>query len=764
MIPTMLWTTLCVAGAVALAVYAWRRPAGLGRGRWAVIIGLMGAAYVLIMGVLLNPLWAEPVPPPPGKPLVTILVDASASMGTADAGAGGKTRYAAAIEAARVLESAAGKEIEVRVRGFDEKVRPASVAELADKRPAGAATDIGTAILMSIEPDRSQAQAVVLLTDAIQTGDGGMSGVREAARFAKSAGVPIYGQAFGGQAGGIDVSVDSRMARELAFVGQKVTLTADVKARGYSGAAVVRLLADGKEVGNQTVQMTANVPAQAQFEVMQQQVGLYPYELKVDGIPAELTDANNSALCLLRVVDKPTRVMLLEGKPYWDSKFLMRHLAADASIEMQSLVQLAPGRVMVRSVRRAEATSLPHAGPTSPPRVQAIQDTWQVNKDPASILADPASLAGFQVLILGRDTQEFLSDAAVSAIQHWLSKEGGTLICYRGSPVSQVDESLGRMLPVKWQAGREGRFQLKLTESGRDLNWFGAKGGVQDLGGLPALAASEQVALTKPLAVVVANASWRGGEDTPAVTYQPYGGGRVVVIEGAGMWRWAFPPPRSQEGETKSAERVYGSLWHALFRWIISDAGLVPGEMAALRPDKTSFGAKENAAATLLVRLESGGATTRPEAAGGGRGGGPVVRLKRVGTEESAREIVCEPAGDDPGAYRANFGVLPPGRYEGKLASDGSVRALFDVQKFGEEELNLAARPDVLARMAEESGGAVLTEQTVKEMIPRFKEHMVKSRPARVAYTTAWDRWWLFVAALVLWATAWSLRRSSGLV
>ena len=52
---------------------------------------------VLVLGILLNPTWIEPVAPPAGKPLLTVLVDATASMATADAGPRARTRYQSAV-------------------------------------------------------------------------------------------------------------------------------------------------------------------------------------------------------------------------------------------------------------------------------------------------------------------------------------------------------------------------------------------------------------------------------------------------------------------------------------------------------------------------------------------------------------------------------------------------------------------------------------------------------------------------------------------
>ena len=89
------------------------------------------------------------------------------------------------------------------------------------------------------------------------------------------------------------------------------------------------------------------------FSVTQKKSGLYRYEVRAEPLPGEVTAVNNSATLLLRVVEEPIRVLLLEGKPYWDTKYLIRTLAADPSIELTSVVRLAEGRLHKRKVSRA---------------------------------------------------------------------------------------------------------------------------------------------------------------------------------------------------------------------------------------------------------------------------------------------------------------------------------------------------------------------------------------------------------------------------
>src|SRR5262245_27588353 len=99
LIPPALWLTLAIAAVALLVWYARKRPA-VRRGRWVAILGLAALGLVLLQVVLLNPTWIEPVVPPGGKPILTVLVDSTASMATGDA-EDGKSRFQAAARLAK---------------------------------------------------------------------------------------------------------------------------------------------------------------------------------------------------------------------------------------------------------------------------------------------------------------------------------------------------------------------------------------------------------------------------------------------------------------------------------------------------------------------------------------------------------------------------------------------------------------------------------------------------------------------------------------
>jgi hypothetical protein len=726
------------------------------------LIALMSAAVAAPLAILLNPTWQERIPPPPGKPLLTVLIDRSASMGTPDAG-GGQTRFQAAAAVAADAAKQLGDRYEVRIREFAENSSLSSAESLASERPEGVATDIAAAVEQSLAEDRPQGQAVVLLSDGIHNVAGGSERLRRSAAKAKAVDAPLFAKTFGGQAGVQDVEVSLQQPQELAFIGQRVPVAVNVRQRGSAGSsAELSLLADGKLVEKHTVNLKADDTADDVFYIVHKTNGLYRYQVRSEPFPWEVTPANNTASLVLRVVDQPVRVLLLEGKPYWDTKFLVRTLSMDQSIELDTVVRLAEGRLLRRKIPRASASKTDadpekNAGDDDAPPAQDTDETktrssdqWTIEKDAGKFLSDAQVLDSCQIVILGRGAEAFLTDEALAKLKKWLSEGEGSLVCFRGPPLSQIGQRLGELMPLRWTPSAETRFRLKLTGAGQALRWLPAGAdGADPMAELPSLAVSARPESAKALTVVLATGTTgAGGEDAPVISYQPVGNGRVVAIEGAGMWRWAFLPPEKQQ----SAE-IYASLWRSLVRWLAANMGLLPSQRLALRTDKVAFGADENVSANLLLRQSSSDV--------------PQVELSGPALERP-RLTACVPRGNYPGQYYVSWGKLPEGHYSARVVgidkNEVAGMADFDVQGNLTERLDVRAQGELMKFLADESGGAVLENIDPKMLARRVEQHISQSRPARIAQTTAWDRWWVLAGAFGLWAAAWSFRRHGGLV
>ena len=289
------------------------------------------------------------------------------------------------------------------------------------------------------------------------------------------------------------------------------------------------------------------------------------------------------------------------------------------------------------------------------------------------------------------------------------------------------------------------------------MHWLSiARGDDDPLAKLPSLATRARPQLRPALTTVLATAvgSKQPTQADPVVSYQPVGLGRVVVIEGAGMWRWAFLPHAYEQ-----LDGVYGTLWRSLTRWLVASAGLLPSQNVALRTDQVTYSADDVISATMLLRESQW------------KGDPPKIELAREGAAKSAdgsgpRVITPVATGDAPGHFAVLFGKLLEGRYQARVVGvdDPAARTAFDVRGNLRERLDVAVQADLMRFIAEESGGGVLADAPTDELARKFEQHLAASRPERTLRNPAWDRPWVLAGLVVLWGAAWGLRRWSGLV
>ncbi|MBN1588268.1 MAG: VWA domain-containing protein [Pirellulales bacterium] len=752
-IPLALWVSLTLGAIVLLGSYAAIGRRRLPRGRWCGIIALMSAAVAVPLIVLLNPIRVEPVPPPAGKPLLTVLVDRSASMATSDVpspatdtSAASARRYDEACRIASRMVDSLEDRYEVQVVSFAEQATPNSLASLEDDSPDGAATDLASAV-EDVLVDRPQGQAVLVLSDGIHNAGNSLARLRQSVARAKAMAIPLLVKTIGGSSDIDDLAVSLNLPQELAFVGQRVPVVVRLKQRGATAAQTrLSLWLDNKQLDQRDVELERDATTQTVFHVAEDKTGLYRYEIRAEALPKEATVVNNTATLLLRVVDEPIRILLLEGKPYWDTKFLIRTLSMDKSIELTSLVRMAEGRLLQRTISHASQSK--EDGKPKETADAARLDRWAVCQNADKQLGNANRLGTFQIIILGRDADVFLTDDVLARLKKWLVDGEGSLVCFRGPPSSQINQRLAELMPVRWTPSRESRFRVRMSEAGEALRWLSGAEGDIELASLPSLATVARPNRPKPLTVVLATAVGDNTEKpVPLISYQPVGNGRVVVIEGAGMWRWDFLP-----AQYKQHDQSYGILWRSLVRWLVSGTGLLPSQDFALRTDKVTFSTAETVTAVLLTSAKRSAVP-------------PKIKLTGK-TLKEPRTVTATPSGDFPGQFRVVFGRLGEGTYQASVigSSDAAATTAFDVRGNLTERLDVAARPDILAWTAEHSGGAVLEDDDPDRLAQYFDQHLAQSRPQRNSRVGLWDRWWVLLGTFGLWGTAWGLRRTSGLV
>jgi hypothetical protein len=647
LIPQSLWAALTLLSLAAVGAYVFFRPPRISRLRRAAVGVLLAIAVGSILALLLNPTWEELNRAEIGRPSLAVLLDTSGSMDTRDCA--GKTRLDAAKAVVRDLAAGLKDQFNVRLWDFNTDLRALRLEEMGAAQATGVATDIGTNLCRALQADLGEEAAIVLLSDGIHNVPDTLPDIWKAAQTARTRAVPVFTKAFGTDASVADLDLKVVTPDDIAFVDQEVPVRARIEHPGFPPGTTteVTLESGGKLLATQPVTFTDEPSALVEFSVKAGQAGIQRYVLEAKPLPQEIVRANNSSVFYLRVIDTPIRVLVLEGKPYWDTKFLVRDLVEAPGVTVKSAVRLKDGRLLVRRTEWTDPKKKADAEPQE--RIEMVSSAHE-------LLKSFEGLKDYDIIILGRDVDSFLDRDSVENLCRWVGEWGGALVCARGRPLQVMPASLDRVMPVRWRTGMERQFRVNMTRDAEWMGWFPPAASM-----MPSLASDAEAVQEKPLATVLARSATPEPQNPMAVvTYQPYGSGRVIVLEGAGLWRWAFLP----RGET-TRQDLYPRFWNSLLRWLAASADFLPGETARLRASQTTFTELDQVSLYLTVRNDpqiGSGSVPNVEILNRADSPPPAAAAEppKTGRQEAPRKVACVP-GNTPGIFRAMCGSLPVG-------------------------------------------------------------------------------------------------------
>ncbi len=773
-IPISLWWALAAAALTAIVWYSFRRDWSVSRLRRVGLTLLLALGFVGPLLIALNPTYVEAVPPMPGNPMLTVLVDGTMSMKTEDVGTERPiSRWQSAVAiAAQVKQS--DSSIDVRRLAFGDLVQP-YVDPLTPSNsnngnntanelwPQGHRSDLGTALRQTARTGSPLGHAILMITDGAHN-VGAVESLLQSAREANALATPVYTVTLGTSVGMKNMSLTAKSPRMIAFPKRPVAIRAMVGHNGLAGQTTkIFLMIDERVLMTQTVRLNSDPVQEVRFLLEQGvQDPVERYRIVASDIPGEATTVDNQTTVLVQRLNAPIGVLILEGKPYWDSKFLARNMAQDPVVDLTSIVRLATGRFLQRKITRQamgiDETETSKRALSDEKPIEPTNDQWLVEKELASPLESMELLAEYRLLILGRDSGPFLTDQAIENLRSWISQSGGCLLCARGAPTDQVVAKLAEILPVRWSPASESRIRAKVSQHGIDSSVFDTllADGTDPLGALPSLAVGaipkERPGLPQVLMQSPANES---GVNVPIVTYQPFGSGQTIVVEGAGMWRWAFLAPKHAE-----KDKIYPTLWQSMVQWIISQQDMMPGQEIAIRSDRATFLSGDRAGASVIVKNPG-----KWEVKGGQSG---LSVLMQAASDELPKRFSLSPSGLENGMFRVDLQNLDVGYYTLRVVSGEKdqvhAATAFEVRDPWFESLEVDARPDIMKQVARLSGGEVLEPDQVAGLVQRFEERLKQQQKHEEIRSTLWDRPIVLVAILIGWVSTWIVRRQSGLV
>ena len=584
--------------------------------------------------------------------------------------------------------------------------------------PDGRRSDLAGCVRQAVELfDNRDLAAVVLLSDGRQTGGGGALTSGVAASDA-----PVFVVAAAPQGAVRDVSLGTVRAPTSAFVGESVTVRADVRPLGTTGGeAKVTLAPGGGAEQAQVVKFSEGRPTAAEFQLKLERPGAQLLTVTVAPGEGEATAENNAARRWVKVLSQKVRVGAFAALPGWDFQYLRNALARTAWVELEAGV-LNPG-----------APRLP---------------------------LTPEQILRLDVLVLADVPVAALDDAQWGAVYRLVSERGGSVVLLAGTGhvpaeygANLVASSLlpypAELTPT-WRMwpGEEPAFRLvphpdATADPALRLGGEGEAAGLQRWQMLPGMYRVLPVGRLKPsAAALLVEAS--SGE--PVVTQNRVGSGRTFLVGANETWRW----------RAGGGEETHDRFWLQLVRHAAGEPYAVVSERLGLDVEKVALDAGEVVRAKVRDFAGVGAQGLKLEVVRTGQPGGQparVVALNLAGEGESGRL-----AGD--------VGPLPAGEYELRLSETNAAApgiALTLVVTAGYEAELADVSPDEagLARVAEATGGEVFRLEDVGRLAERLRA--TAGRRSRYVERRLWDSPYLFVLVVACFAAEWAARKRLGL-
>ena len=546
-----LFAAIALAGGV-VAASLWRRR-HLGATRLALLGGLQFALAALFLCLLWRPvLSVERVRD--RQNVLAIVVDNSASMTQNDAPEEKPeettpSRLQVAINALKNGPLAElGKTFELRYFAFDQVAAP--IANLDALPAAGNQSRIGDALRNVMQTAGSVPLAgVVLLSDGAETGHSlNESNLRELAAF----GVPIHTVGVGPERIDNDLELASLEAPTNAAPNTTVTAEASIQ---YSRATTTRLrvydgekLLAARELKLQTLAGHESGPGfvgTMRIEFPSGAAGTRDLRFTLDALPGERNIINNTRHLVLNVPGTRRNVLLIDGEPRWEYKFIRRAIESERSLRLASVVRTTQNKFYRQGVSSGEELS------------EGLPTTAK-------------ELFGYDALIIGSYEALALTAAQHQLLKDFVDKRGGGVLLLAGrnglGDGGWGSTLLAETLPTHLSLKRTHDFvqtpvRAQLTPYGIESTAMrfdaDATRNLDQWQTLPELANFQPLGALKPGAVVLLETA---KTRDPLLVWQRYGRGSTYVFGTASTQRWQMSLPV----EDQRHEVFWRQLFHAV--------------------------------------------------------------------------------------------------------------------------------------------------------------------------------------------------------
>lgn len=770
-----LWLVAFGVGAITELIFLiYRYEAGAitpRRAKWVIALRLV--ALALLTWILIEPVWIRKVAKEAQRQVVVVLDD-SASMHLKDDGTE-KTRLQigeAALADSKVTEKL-GEKLNVRTVRAARSVRAEGEAVAEGW---GDATDLASAlgtVLEQVPPD--ELAGVLLVSDGRHNRP---ERVEDIARRFGILDAPVGMIAVGSEIPPKDASIVSVKAPEAIHLGDRMRVTVEAKFDGYRGHAAKVILKRGQEV---LEEREVPIPQdyhreEIRFAQLPQEGGVGDYQVVIEALDGERFADNNSWEFETSITDARTHVLIVEGHPRWEFRYL-RNLfyGRDKSVHLQ-YVLMHPDKVGGQQDTNIAASASRPFGEAQADRLPENEDEWKK----------------FDVIIIGDVAPNALDDKTWQIISRCVNERAALLVMASGPrymPHAIASEAGRALVPAEmdWNnrtyfSTSEDPFRFELTSEGQrnpvtqqsngqsannsiwsgfpDLNWRHPVSSIKEGAEVLLTAAIS----TKDLPVsgganlnhaldALAQRREREAKSALLVTRQT-GKGKVALLLTDRTWRL-------REG---AGDLYHHRFWGNLVRWGAGPTLRSGGERARVGTDQLTYTPDDKVKVTARLRDSDLRPVEDDSLQAEVLRDGKVVRkvpMAPVKGSNGLHEVELDPF-EHSGRYEVR---LKGGQTDALVRQDGGdqLQAGFRVVgSRGPIELAETTRNlPLLETIGQLSGGKVVQASEAASLIPLFlteKDERLETRE-----TSLWDTAWVLALLAAVLSAEWIVRRAGGL-
>ncbi len=692
--PAMWGWFLILVTATLLVSWSYRRMVG-GRSTRIVLAIIRATLFVLVAALIAGPLLRLPIVEDQPD-WVAVLVDRSRSMAVTDNRQEDGSLQSRDQVISGLLKnniwSDIKKDKEIIWLGFH-----ASAFDIDPQHPTeadGWATELTVPIETALRKLAGRpTSGIIILSDGrtIRPIDRGVL------RTLQARAIPVFVVPLGSAKAMTDLAITEAEAPSRAFVRDQVPVVATLQCVGGTPHAPVEVDLIDEQTGRviNTVEVKpdefVNQQSEAVLAGAQTEAGSVRWIVRVRAGPDDLVRANDEQVVQVDFIDRPLRILYIEGYPRWEFRYLKNLLVRESSFESS---------VMLLSADRDFAQE----GNAPLERLPQTDDEF----------------ANYDLFIMGDVPASSLSETQISQIKRSVSERGAGLLWIggeRSTPNSWRGTDLEDLLPMRGVLERfdeaviveptENALRsgvMRLGDSTKE-RWPLALTSAGERGRLEWAQRIELDSLKPATEVLARGRSLSGGPSLPLVISMRYGAGLVLYVATDETWRW-----RHGIGETYQ-ER----FWIQFIRFLSRGAAQSDGKSFRLvvEPKQPEVGSP------AIIRVE-----VQDPKAGELAGDSPIeVQIQPIESKdvvaEQTLQLIHETAGwvglwsaESPGLWRIRV----------DSARTGTMEQIVKVIRSDIELAHPESDHPQLIDLATRTGGAVVAPQEIdrlQQLLPK---------------------------------------------